>query len=76
VKNFQISLEDVLVRSLARAVKKLNTTRSAFVSAVLKEVLRNLQINQFEEQHRQGYQRKQASKNEFGIWEKEQMWAS
>ena len=56
------------------AGKKLRTTRSAFTRLALKEALRNLKIKQLENQHRQGYHAHPSTRNEVGVWEKEQAW--
>jgi CopG family transcriptional regulator / antitoxin EndoAI len=74
MKTVQMTLEDELVKSVDQAAKKLHTTRSAFTRSALKEALRNLRTKQMEERHRQGYRKHPASKEEVGVWEKEQEW--
>jgi metal-responsive CopG/Arc/MetJ family transcriptional regulator len=74
MRTVQMTLEDDLVKSVDRAAKKLHTTRSAFARSALKEALRNLKIKQLEHQHRQSYQAHPVSREEVGVWEKEQAW--
>jgi metal-responsive CopG/Arc/MetJ family transcriptional regulator len=74
MKTVQMTLEDVLVKSVDLAVKKLHTTRSAFTRLALKEALRNLKTKQLEYQHRQGYLAHPATREKAGVWEKEQAW--
>ncbi len=74
MRTVQMTLEDALVKSVDQAAKKLRTTRSAFTRLALKEALRNLKIQQLEQQHRQGYLARPATREEAGVWEKEQAW--
>jgi len=53
-------------------VKKLKTTRSAFVQKALKEAIRQVNINQLEKKHKKGYERYPVGKTEFSVWEPEQ----
>jgi metal-responsive CopG/Arc/MetJ family transcriptional regulator len=69
-----MTLEDELVRSVDQAAKKLHTTRSGFTRSALKEALKHLKIKQLEHQHRQGYQAHPSTREEVGVWEKEQAW--
>lgn len=74
MRTVQMTLEDDLVKSVDQAAKKLHTTRSAFARSALKEALRNLRIKQLEDRHRKGYQAHPATREEVGVWEKEQAW--
>jgi metal-responsive CopG/Arc/MetJ family transcriptional regulator len=74
MRTVQMTLEDSLVKSVDQAAKKLHTTRSAFARSALKEALRHLKIKELEHQHRQGYQARPATREEVGVWEKEQAW--
>jgi len=74
MKTVQMTLEDELVKSVDQAAKKLHTTRSAFTRLALKEALQNLRVKQMEHQHRQGYQAHPSTREEVGVWEKEQAW--
>lgn len=74
MRTVQMTLEDDLVKSVDQAAKKLNTTRSAFARLALKEALRHLKTKQLEQQHRQGYKAHPVTREEAGVWEKEQAW--
>lgn len=69
-----MTLENDLVKSVDQAAKRLKTTRSAFTRSALKEALRNLKTRQLEDQHRQGYKAHPVTREEAGVWEKEQAW--
>ena len=69
-----MTLEDELIKSVDVAAKKLKTTRSAFTRLALKDALRHLKTLQLEQQHRKGYQTHPTSREEVGVWEKEQAW--
>ena len=74
MRTIQMTLDDDLVESVDKAVKELDTTRSAFTRDALREALRRLRIHRLEEQHRSGYQSRPVEAGEFSIWEKEQDW--
>lgn len=74
MRTVQMTLENELIKSVDVAAKKLKTTRSAFTRLALKDALRHLKTLQLEQQHRKGYQAHPASREEAGVWEKEQAW--
>ncbi len=74
MRTVQMTLENDLVKSVDQAAKRLKTTRSAFTRSALKEALRNLKTRQLEDQHRQGYKAHPVTREEAGVWEKEQAW--
>jgi len=74
MKTIQMTLDDDLVKTVDRAVKDLNTTRSAFTRNALRQALRSIQIRKMEDKHRMGYGRRPVSKDEFAVWEPEQKW--
>ena len=74
MKTVQITLEEPLLREVDRAVKRLKTSRSAFVREALRAALARLREAELERSHRQGYQRRPAAPGEFGDWEDEQVW--
>ena len=74
MRTIQMTLDDELLASVDRAVKELNTTRSAFTRTALKEALNHLNMNRLEQKHRRGYESYPVSKNEFSVWEEEQNW--
>jgi len=74
MKTVQMTLDEDLVRSVDRAVKKIHTTRSAFTRDALRDALRKFNVSRLEEQHRKGYEIHPVNKREFSVWEEEQAW--
>ena len=70
----QMTLDDELVKSVDAISKELNTSRSAFTRHALQEAVKKYNIDRLEIKHRQGYTAHPVSKEEFGVWEKEQDW--
>jgi metal-responsive CopG/Arc/MetJ family transcriptional regulator len=73
MKTVQMTLDENLIASVDRVVKRLGTNRSAFTRQALKAALREVRINELERKHREGYERKPVKKGEFD-WETEQVW--
>ncbi len=74
MRTVQMTLDDELVRSVDKVVKMLNTTRSAFTRAALRDAIEKFNITQLERQHQKGYQIHAVNKEEFSVWEGEQEW--
>ena len=74
MKTVQMTLEEELIKQVDKTIKKLGTTRSAFTRVALKHELENLRIKELELKHIEGYKNKPVKKNEFDVWEKEQVW--
>ena len=74
MRAIQMTLDDDLVVTVDRVVKKLKTTRSAFARKALKDAIRQVNINMLEKKHKKGYERYPAGKTEFSLWESEQEW--
>lgn len=74
MKTIQMTLDEDLVASVDKLVKKLNTSRSEFTRIALKEALKKFQVSQLEKKHAAGYAAYPVSEGEFDIWEKEQDW--
>ena len=74
MKTVQMTLDEDLVRSVDRAVKRIHTTRSAFTRDALRDALRRSNISRLEQHHRKGYEIHPVNKREFSIWEEEQAW--
>ena len=70
----RMTLDDELVEAVDEVVKDLKTTRSSFTRKALRDALGRYHARRLEEQHRKGYARHPASKDEFSVWEKEQKW--
>ena len=74
MRTVQMTLDEDLLASVDKVVKKLKTTRSGFTRKALREALDRLTIAELEERHRRGYERKPVRKGEFDVWENEQVW--
>ncbi len=74
MRTVQMTLEDDLLDSVDKAVRKLKTTRSAFTRNALREALNQLNVSRLEQKHRRGYKLHPANKSEFSVWETEQNW--
>jgi len=74
MKTVQMTLDEDLLTTVDKVVKRLGTTRSAFTRQALKIAVREVQINELERKHREGYKRKPVKRGEFDNWEAEQVW--
>jgi len=74
MRTIQMTLDDDLVASVDRVVRKLKTTRSAFTRKALKDAIKQVNVNMFEKKHKKGYERHPVGKAEFSVWESEQEW--
>ena len=74
MKTVQMTLDENLVRSVDRVVKKMHTTRSAFTRDALRDALERLNVVRLEQQHHKGYEIHPVNKAEFSVWEDEQEW--
>ena len=74
MKTVQMTLDENLVRSVDRVVKKMHTTRSAFTREALRDALTKFSVARLEHQHRKGYDIHPVNKAEFSVWENEQEW--
>lgn len=74
MKTVQMTLDESLVREVDRAVKRLGTTRSAFARDALRDALNRIRVRELEKRHRDGYSRNPVTRQEFAVWEGEQVW--
>ena len=74
MKTVQMTLDEDLITTVDRVVKKLGTTRSAFTRQALRSAIGKVRLDELERKHREGYKRKPIRHEEFEIWEKEQVW--
>jgi len=65
MKTVQMTLDEDLLTTVDKVVKRLGTTRSAFTRQALKTALRDARINELERKHREGYKRKPVKRGEF-----------
>ena len=75
MRTIQMTLDEELILMVDKVVKKLRTTRSAFTRSALRKAIEQININQLEEKHRKGYEKRPVGKSEFSIWESEQKWS-
>lgn len=69
-----MTLENELVERIDAHVKRLGTTRPAFVREALKEALRRLDRQDSEERHMEGYRRHPSKPGEFEVREADYAW--
>jgi len=69
-----MTLDDELVSSIDKAVKRLRTTRSAFTREALRAALMRLRMQELERKQCEGYRKKPVKRGEFDVWEHEQVW--
>lgn len=74
MRTVQMTLDEDLVEAVDRAVERLGTTRSAFTRQALAHSLAQLQEQELERRHRQGYAKQPVTPGEFSDWEDEQAW--
>ena len=75
MRTVQMTLDDELVSAVDRTARRLRTTRSAFTRDALRAALDGVRAREQEQKHRKGYARKPVQKQEFSVWEHEQVWA-
>ena len=74
MKIVQMTLDEDLIQAVDKVTRRLGTTRSAFTREALREALSKQNIERLERQHRQGYENRPVAKDEFAVWEDEQVW--
>lgn len=74
MKKVQMTLDEDLVRSVDRAVKRIHTTRSSFTRDALRDALHKVNVARLEARHRAGYQANPVVDSEFSVWAEEQAW--
>jgi metal-responsive CopG/Arc/MetJ family transcriptional regulator len=74
MRTIQMTLDEELVATVDRVVKKLKTTRSAFARQALRRAVEQVDIHFLETKHKKGYERHPVGRTEFSAWEAEQEW--
>ena len=74
MQTVQMTLDENLVSAVDRVVKRNNTTRSAFTRDALREALSKFNTARLEQQQIKGYEAYPINKEEFSVWEEEQVW--
>jgi len=74
MKTIQMTLDEELVTSVDKLVKKFHTSRSEFTRLALKEAIKKFQISKLEKKHIAGYSAYPVAEGEFDVWGNEQAW--
>lgn len=74
MRTVRMTLDEDLITTVDKVVKKLGTSRSAFMREALHSALKQLRVKELERKHREGYLKKPVKKGEFDLWEQEQVW--
>ena len=67
MKTIQMTIDESLLVEVDRAIKALNTTRSAFIREALQLALWQYKIQEMEGKHTEGYARDPVEPNEFDV---------
>ena len=65
MKTVQMALDENLIATVDKLVKRLGTTRFAFTRQALKAALKEFRIKELERKHRDGYKQKPARHRDF-----------
>ena len=74
MKTIQMTIDEPLLHKVDRAIRSLETSRSAFIRDALKLALQRYEIQKMEERHAEGYAKYPVEEGEFDIWQDEQVW--
>jgi metal-responsive CopG/Arc/MetJ family transcriptional regulator len=74
MKTVQMTLDEDLLRTVDKVVKRLGTTRSSFAREALQAAVKKSRVQELEQRQREGYRRKPVKTHEFSDWETEQVW--
>jgi len=74
MRTVQMTLDDELVQQVDHAAQQLGTTRSAFTRDALRAALAEINRQEMERRHREGYLHQPVVPGEFSDWEDEQVW--
>ncbi len=74
MKTIQMTIDEQLLVEVDKAVRALETSRSAFLREALRQALKQLQITAMEQQQIAGYKRYPTQPDEFDVWQNEQVW--
>ena len=73
-KLIQMTLDERLIKSVDKTIKKLKITRSAFTRNALQHEVDNVNILELEKKQINGYKKFPEKEIEFSIWQNEQIW--
>ena len=75
MKTIQMTLDEELLKDVDKVTKKMHTSRSEFIRRAMYKLLNELKAKELEKLHREGYKKYPVQKDEFDVWENEQIWA-
>jgi len=73
---FKIIQEYEMTRKAVSKRMKKKGLKPKDVEKAIDDLKRKLKTKRLEDQHRKGYQAKPVTKDEFGVWKKEQVWGN
>ena len=74
MKTVQMTLDEDLIAKVDRIATQLGSTRSAFTREALRQAIKQIELEDKERKHLEGYARQPVSSEEFNDWEDEQVW--
>ena len=74
MKTVQMTLDEDLIAEVDRIATQLGSTRSAFTREALRRAIKQIELEEKEQKHREGYARHPVTSEEFSDWEDEQVW--
>ena len=74
MKTVQMTLDEALIAEVDRIATQLGSTRSAFTREALRQAIKQIELEEKERKHREGYARQPVVSEEFSDWEDEQVW--
>ncbi|MFA5866143.1 MAG: CopG family transcriptional regulator [Phycisphaerae bacterium] len=74
MKVVQMTLDEELIEATDKIARKLHMTRSGFTRMALRTALKEYRKRKMVEKHRKGYEKHPVKKDEFDLWEPEQIW--
>ncbi len=74
MKTIQMTIDEGLLAEVDRTIRSLEINRSAFIRSALKLALKRHRIREMEKKHAMGYAKYPIEKDEFDVWQDEQVW--
>ena len=74
MRTIQITIDERLINTVDREVKRQGATRSEFIRDALRKYLDYFKTKEKEQKQIEGYTKKPVSSGEFDEWEREQAW--
>jgi metal-responsive CopG/Arc/MetJ family transcriptional regulator len=74
LRTLKVQITEELLKEIQGTAKRLGTSRSEFARRVLRDALNRPDVTALENKHREGYRNNPVRKDEFSVWEAEQVW--